>query len=174
MEYFNTTLLILVYTHKITPRLRYVFKHIFTRILLIPVKFTTTIEEFIAHSGLKMTYSKAPLGKEFFIRSNDLLFEQGVNDLDINIFNEDDVPCFFNAGSKSVLPFDIFAASFFLISRYEEYLPHVRDAHERFTAEQSLAFKYRFLEKPVIDIWAYKLLEKLQEKFPDYIIKREV
>ncbi|MFT4576380.1 MAG: hypothetical protein ACI9SI_001307 [Polaribacter sp.] len=160
--------MILIYTHKITPRLRYVFKHIFTRILLIPVKFTTTIEEFIAHNGLKMTYSKAPLGKEFFIRSNDLLFEQGVNDLEINIFDYEGVPCFFNAGSNSVLPFDVFAASFFLISRYEEYLPHVRDAHERFTAEQSLAFKYRFLEKPVIDIWAYKLLDKLQKKFPDY------
>ena len=70
-----------------------------------------------------------------------------------------------------MLPFDIFAASFFLLSRYEEYLPHVRDVHERFTAEQSLAFKYRFLEKPVIDIWAYKLLGKLQEKFPDYTYK---
>jgi len=151
--------------------LRYVFKHVFTRILLIPVKFTTTIEEFIAHNGLKMTYSKAPLGKEFFIRSNELLFDQGVNDLEINIFKHEEVPCFFNAGSKSVLPFDVFAASFFLLSRYEEYLPHVRDIHERFTAEQSLAFKYRFLEKPVIDIWAYKLLEKLQEKFPDYEYK---
>jgi hypothetical protein len=159
---------ILVYTHKITPRLRYVFKHIFTRILQIPVEFTTTIEEFIAHNGLKMTYSKAPLGKEFFIRSNDLLFEQGVNDLEISIFYWDEVPCFFNAGSKSVMPFDIFSASFYLLSRYEEYLPHVRDVHERFTAEQSIAFKYRFLEKPLVDIWAYKLLEILQERFPDY------
>ena len=160
--------MILVYTHKITPRLAYVFKHIFTRTLLIPVRFTTTIEEFIAHNGLKMTYSKAPLGKEFFIRSNDLLFEQGVNDLDIQLFTYDEVPCFFAAGAKSALPFDIFAASFFLLSRYEEYLPHVRDVHERFTAEQSIAFKYRFLEKPIVDIWAFKLLKKLQEKFPDY------
>jgi hypothetical protein len=139
--------------------------------LLIPVEFTTVIETFIAHNGLKMTYAKAPLGNEFFIRSNDLLFEQGVNDLDFTVFHYQEVPCFFNTGSKSVLPFDVFAASFFLLSRYEEYLPHVKDVHERFTAEQSLAFKYRFLEKPVIDIWAYKLLEKLKEKFPDYAYK---
>lgn len=163
--------MILVYTHKITPRLRYIFKHIFTRTLQLPVNFTTVIEEFIAHDGLKMTYSKAPLRNEFFIRSNELLFEQGVNDLDINLSTWDDVPCFFNAGSKSVIPFDIFAASFYLISRYEEYLPHVRDVHERFTAEQSFAFKYRFLEKPVIDIWAFKLLEKLKEKFPNFEYK---
>jgi len=163
--------LILVYTHKITPRLRYIFKHIFTRILQIPVSFTTVIEEFIAHNGPKMTYSKSPLGKEFFIKSNELLFEQGVNDIEINVFHWDKTPCFFNAGSKSVIPFDIFSASFYLISRYEEYLPHVKDQFERFTAEQSLAYKYRFLEKPLVDVWAYKLLEKIQEKFPDYQYK---
>ena len=80
----------------------------------------------------------------------------------------DDVPCFFNAGSKSSIPYDIFAASFFLISRYEEYLPHVRDKHERFNPEQSIAYKFRFLEKPVVDLWAMKLKEVLSEKFPKF------
>lgn len=160
--------MILIYSHKVTPRVKYICKHIFTRILSVEVGFTNKVEEFVAFNGPKLSYTKLPLGKEFFIRSNDLLFEQGVNDLDINIQKWEEVPCFFNAGSKSVIPFDIFAASFYLVSRYEEYLPHVKDLHERFTAEQSLAFKYRFLEKPVIDIWAFKLREKLKEKFPDY------
>ena len=92
--------------------------------------------------------------------------------MEMMIQNWDDVPCFFKAGGKSAIPFDIFAASFYLISRYEEYLPHVKDIHGRYTAEQSLAFKYRFLEKPVVDIWAYKLLEVLKEKFPDYEYKK--
>jgi hypothetical protein len=91
-----------------------------------------------------------------------------VNDLEINIQQWDAVPCFFNAGAKSSIPFDIFAASFYLISRYEEYLPHVKDIHQRYTADESLAFKNKFLEKPVVDIWAYKLLNHLQEKFPNY------
>ena len=160
--------MILVYTHKITPRVRYIFKHIFTRILLTPVSFTSKVEEFVAHNGPKMSYTKVPLGKEFFIRSNELLFEQGVNDLEINISKWDETPCFFNTSSNSSIPFDIFAASFYLISRYEEYLPHVRDVHERFTAEQSLAYKFRFLEKPVVDIWALKLKDILKERFPEY------
>ena len=161
--------MILVYTHKVTPRLRYTCKHIFTRILQVPVDFTSKIEEFVAYSGPKITYTTVPLGNEFFIRSNDLLFEQGVNDFEVHIQKWDDVPCFFSTGTKSAIPYDIFAASFFLLSRYEEYLPHVKDIHERFTAEQSLAYKYRFLEKPVIDIWAYKLREALQKKYPDYL-----
>jgi hypothetical protein len=160
--------MILVYSHKITPRVRYVFKHIFTRVLLIPIDFTTKVEEFVAHNGPKMSYAKTALGNEFFVRSNQLLFEQGVNDLEINIQQWDAVPCFFNAGAKSSIPFDIFAASFYLISRYEEYLPHVKDIHQRYTADESLAFKNKFLEKPVVDIWAYKLLNHLQEKFPNY------
>jgi hypothetical protein len=160
--------MILIYTHKITPRIRYIFKHIFTRTLLIPVDFTVKVEEFVAHNGPKLSYTKVPLGNEFFIKGNPLLFEQGVNDLEINVQKWDDVPCFFATGSKSAIPFDIFAASFYLISRYEEYLPHVKDTHGRYTAPESLAFNHGFLEKPVVDIWAYKLLAKIKEKFPDY------
>ncbi|PHQ55780.1 MAG: hypothetical protein COC16_04590 [Lutibacter sp.] len=166
--------MLLVYTHKITPRLNYIFKHYFVRILQIPVTFTTKVDEFVAHSGPKITYSKTPLGSEFFIRCHDLLFEQGINDIEINISKWDDVSCFFAARETSSIPFDIFAAGFYLISRYEEYLPHVQDVHERFPAEESLAVKNGFIEKPVIDIWAYKFLELLKEKFPNYeYINRE-
>jgi len=164
--------LILIYTHKITPRVRYIFRHILSRILLIPVSFTSKIEEFVAHDGPKISYTKMPLGKEFFIKSNELLFEQGVNDLEISMQKWDDIPCFFATNARSAIPFDIFAASFYLITRYEEYLPHVKDHHGRYTATQSLAFKYRFLEKPVVDIWAFKLLKILQEKFPNYGYKK--
>ena len=164
--------MILVYTHKITPRVRYIFKHILTRTLLIPVNFTTKVEEFVAHNGPKLSYTKTPLGTEFFIKSNDLLFEQGVNDLEITINKWEETPCFFATNIKAVIPFDIFAASFYLISRYEEYLPHVKDIHGRYTAEQSLAFKKGFLEKPVVDIWAYKFLKVLKEKFPEYNYKK--
>jgi len=163
--------MLLVYTHKITPRVTYIFKHLFLRILQIPVSFTSKVDEFVAHNGPKLTYSKASLGAEFYIRSHDLLFEQGINDIDISMLKWEDVPCFFPAGESSHIPFDIFAASFYLITRYEEYLPHVQDVHERFPADESIAFKNGFLEQPVIDIWAYKFLEILKEHFPNYNFK---
>lgn len=160
--------MLLVYTHKITPRLRYTFKHLCTRILGIPVTFTTTIEDFIAHESIKMSYSKQPLSNEVFIRSHELLFEQGLSDIDINVQNWDHTKGFFSTGDKSALPFDVFAASFYLLSRYEEYLPHVKDDYGRFLASESIAFKKDFLHQPVVDIWAYKLKEVLDEKFPDF------
>ena len=160
---------LLIYTHKITPRVRYVFKHICTRILGVQVDFTSVIEEFIAHQGLKLSYAKQPLGKELFIQSHYLLFEEGVSDIDISIKNWNDTKCFFICGSKSSLPFDIFAASFYLLSRYEEYLPYVADEYGRFPPEESIAYQYHFLKEPVIDIWAYKFKAVLQGQFIDYV-----
>lgn len=160
--------MLLVYTHKISPRLQYVFRHICTRILGVKVGFTNKIEEFIAHDSLKMSYTKQQLGKEFFIKSNDILFEQGLSDIEINIHKWENTKCFFFNGDKSAMPFDIFASSFYLLSRYEEYLPHVKDEFGRFTAAESLAFKHNFLHQPVVDIWAYKFKDALQKHFSEY------
>lgn len=159
--------MLLIFTHKVTNRLTYTAKQLFEKILGMEVSFTTKVEEFIKHSGPKMTYSKQPLQNEFFIRSNDLLFEQGINDVDIKVADWDGVPCFFAAGDKSAIPFDIFSASFFLLSRYEEYLPHVKDSVGRFPVKESLAYQHKFLEMPVVDLWAYKLLAALKERFPN-------
>jgi hypothetical protein len=146
-------------------------RHIFVNILGVEVDFTTKVEEFIKHTGPKITYTKQPLQNEFFIRSNELLFEQGINDIQISIADWESTPCFFPTGERSNLPFDIFAASFFLISRYEEYLPHVKDVHSRFSPKDSIAYQNGFLQKPVVDIWAYKLLEALKERFEDFEYK---
>ncbi len=142
-------------------------RHIFVNILGIELDFTTKVEEFIKHTGPKITYTKQPLQNEFFIRSNELLFEQGINDIQLNIGDWDGTPCFFQAGERSTIPFDIFAASFFMLSRYEEYLPHVKDIHGRFSPKDSIAFQNGFLQKPVVDIWAYKVLQALKERFED-------
>lgn len=159
--------MLLIFTHKVTNRLTYTAKQIFEKILGVEMGFTTKVEEFIKHNGPKMTYSKQPLQNEFFIRSNDLLFEQGINDLEVRVSDWDGLPCFFSAGDKSTVPFDIFSASFFLLSRYEEYLPHVKDSVGRFPVKESIAYQNDFLELPVVDLWAYKLLEALKDRFPD-------
>lgn len=165
--------MLLIFTHKVTNRLTYTAKHLFERILGVEMGFTTKVEDFIKHNGPKMTYSKQPLQNEFFIRSNDLLFEQGINDLEIKVSDWDGIPCFFASGEKSTVPFDIFSASFFLLSRYEEYLPHVKDSVGRFPVKESIAYQHDFLELPVVDLWAYKLLEALQERFPDLETKEK-
>lgn len=159
--------MLLIYTHKITPRFSYTMKQVFTKILGIEIGFTTKVEDFIKHNEAKITYTKQPLQNEFFVRSNDLLFEQGINDIQLNVVQWDNMPCFFPTGERSNIPYDIFAASFYLLSRYEEYLPHVKDIHGRFSPKDSVGYQHGFLDRPVVDLWALKLLDVLLERFPD-------
>lgn len=164
--------MLLVYTTNITSRLRYSFKHICTRVLGIQVEFTNQIEVFIAHDKMKMTYARQPLGQEIFIKSHDILFEQGLEAVEINVQTWEDTKCFFANGEKSSLPFDIFAAAFYMLSRYEEYLPHVKDDYGRFLAKESLGYKHGFIHQPVVDIWAYKFRDMLAKHYPQTIFPK--
>ena len=158
--------MLLIYTSKITHRITYTFKHVCFRVLGFEVGFTNVIEEFIAYSGPKLSYGKKPLGNELFVQSYGLLTQQGFESFNISIRNWEETKCFFSVGEKSEIPFDIFSASFYLLSRYEEYLPHVKDEKGRFLATESLAYKEQFLQYPLVDIWAYKFKEVLKKAFP--------
>lgn len=163
--------MLLIYVKKETSRISYIFKHICQRILGVEVAFTTSLEEFISFPAAKISYGKKPLGNELFFRSSGLLEQQGIESVEISVKPWDETVGFFAVSESSTLPFDIFAASFYLLTRYEEYLPHVKDDFNRFMASESLAFQAGFLHQPVIDIWAYKFKEKLIAVFPDLKFK---
>lgn len=55
---------------------------------------------------------------------------------------------------------DIIASTFFMLTRWEEYINKVRDNHDRFTAKESIAYKYGFLERPIVNEYA-QLLENM-------------
>jgi len=165
--------MLLIYTEKITPRVNYIFKHIFQRIIGVEMEFTTRIDDFVAHSGPKFSYGKKPLSSELFVMSSGLLFQQGFESIDITVRKWEGIPCFFSVGSKSSIPFDIFSASFYLLSRYEEYLPHFKDEKGRYPAKESLAFREKFLLIPVVDLWASSFLKVLLTHFPDIQYKEK-
>lgn len=165
--------MLLIYTHKITPRVTYITRQLFFHILGVEIGHTTQVEDFIKHKGPKITYTRQPLQNEFFIQSNELLFQNGIEEVDLKMDVWDDLPCFFANGPRSNVPFDILAASFYLLSRYEEYLPHVRDEHGRFPPGESLALQQGFMRKPLVDLWANKLLEQLRERFPEILTDRQ-
>lgn len=127
----------------------------------------TTDEEAFAASELpKISYAYNPVGNELFFQAKNILFESGINEQNISIIEWENTKAFFSTGKKSVLPFDPFAASFFLLSRYEECLPHIRDNYDRFEAKESIAYQQDFLKKPVVNIWVKKIKELLIEKYP--------
>ena len=58
---------------------------------------------------------------------------------------------------------DIIASIFFVASRYEEFLLTERDEFDRFQVEDSLAFKERFLHRPIVDEYIALLVKWMQE-----------
>lgn len=165
---------ILIYTPKINNRLRYIFKLILTELLGLKFTITDDSREFIKSTQAKFSYAFHPIGDELFICAKQLLFESGLKDQEIQVTQYNDIPVFFATSRFSAIPFDPFAASFYMVSRYEEYLPTIYDTHQRFEAHHCLAYNNGFLQKPVVNLWAYTLRDLLKSKFPTLqILKRE-
>src|SRR6185295_15172546 len=158
--------MLLIYTHKITHRNKYIFNLLFKDILGINFMLTSDLALFKAHTEERISYTNNPIGDELFFVSRNLVFETGITEQNITVFEYNGHPAFFATGKSSALPFDVFAASFYLVSRYEEYLPHIRDAHDRFSPTDSLAYQHEFLQKPLVNIWTKWIKELMERKFP--------
>lgn len=156
---------ILIFSQKSSARSRYVFKLLFEELLGCSYSVTSDLLDFQAYSGPKCSYGKRSLSDEVFIYSSDLLFEQGIRLQETNEMVENGMAILFPTKTKATMPFDVFAATFYLVSRYEEYLPHFKDQHGRFKANQSVLFKLGVLSEPVVNQWALKLLEILEQRF---------
>ncbi len=159
--------MIVIYSEEITPRLDYIARLIFTQILQVKVEFTTNSSEFSKSKEPKLNYSFEKFGDEFYIKPHRLLFCKALIQPDFKSVWYEGEKYFFESSDDSALPFDPLAASFYLVTRYEEYLETERGKYNRFPAEKSILSKYRLLRKPVVNIWARLMAEKLKEKYPE-------
>ena len=152
----------LILVPKVTNRLQYTFDFVFGTVLGMDFELTTKKESFRDFEGRKMSYGPTPLWDEPFQKSVNILFERDIYEQDLKPFDFKDVKGIFPVyNQRSMMPFDVFAAVFFLITRYEEYLPQVRDQYGRFTPQSSCLFNMGVLAKPVVDIWIYEFAKCL-------------
>ncbi|MFI5164308.1 MAG: DUF7033 domain-containing protein, partial [Bacteroidia bacterium] len=127
--------MLLIYTHSITNRVKYTFNFIFKSILGIDFELTTDIDVFKQFNGAKISYTLKQIADEIFFQSSGLLFGSGISSSPLTSFK-------IEHGIENVD--DIFSFAFFLVTRYEEYLPFTGDKYGRFSAKQSFAYKNGF------------------------------
>jgi len=163
----------LVYTTIINNRINYIFTHLIFRLLKLEFGITTNLEEFNAFKGLKICYTDSRVGDSLWIKPSGLLHEEGLREQNIQVSDYEGLKIFFKTDDSCDLPFDIFSASFLLLSRYEEYLSNLTGKYERFEAIQSLAYLHGFLLEPLVDKWVMLLKKKLTEKFPGQVIDEQ-
>lgn len=164
---------LLIYTHQLTSRNRYMFRLYFSELMGLTYRITQNQEEFSSYKGPRLSYTLNPIGDELFFSSRMILFETGITEQNITVFEWEGRKVFYAVGKMSVLPFDPFAAGFYLVSRYEEYLPHIRDRLDRFDAHQSLAWQNGFLSEPVVNQWAELMADLLHKRYPEMIFKKK-
>lgn len=157
---------VLIYCEQITHRLQYVLEWIFQEQLQMDFRVTYNAEQWKAYEGLKINYSEKRIGAEdILVRPHRLIYEVGetVQQLSINRWKKSTVLFYNQPGA--LIPFDIFSAVFYLISRYEEYLPHKKDGHGRYMHTNSAASQYSFIQQPVVDEWINALRHIMEKKF---------
>lgn len=160
--------MLLIYVDKLTNRLGYTLNLVFKEMMSIKYSITIDKEYFTQYDGPKLSYSTQPITNELFIFSTPLLFQTIIEMVEVNYFEKDKIPYLFKVYSKeSICDYDVLAACFYMVSRYEEYLPYVKDMHCRFKAEDSLGFKKGFLMKPVVNIWVNELRNKILKHYPE-------
>ncbi len=157
----------LVYVEEISNRHQYIFDLVLRGILEVEYSFITNKNDFINSTNPKITYAKEAFCTSIFCASTGFLKEREVRQVPLDFIAFDDYQIFFPIKHEaSLLPFDFFSAAFYLLTRYEEYLPFEADEHGRFPGKKSVAYRGGFIDKPVINQWAWLLKERLQEQYP--------
>lgn len=159
--------MLLFYSTRPAPRLTYIADTLLRDLSGIEVVYTNNADEFKSFDGAKISYAPYHVADDAFsiVPASEILFEQQLCEQKIPIAEHSAYKVLFPS-EGSDFSFDIFAASFFLLSRYEEYLPHQKDEYGRFAHTESLAFKASFLKQPVIDFWLSDFQKTLQSRFP--------
>src|SRR6202012_420388 len=118
---------LLLYTPHVTERIKYTFQLFFDSLIRTPYLITTDEAAYVSYHGPKLNYS----GKNFAIDKLHilpcgLLTEKDIRPQSIQVSEWKGLKAFFRTDIRA-FSFDIFSAAFFLVSRYEEYLPHEPD-----------------------------------------------
>jgi hypothetical protein len=157
--------MLLVYSPSNGPRLQYVVNFFSNELFDHPIRITTSEREYLKFDGPKLNYSLQDLCvNELVIIPVKLLFETGITPQQISCFDTGNGKAFFETGGD--MQFDIFAATFYLLTRYEEYLPHDKDEFGRYAHTNSLAYREGFLHLPLVNMWLQDLKTVLLIKFP--------
>lgn len=166
--------MLLIFVPKLTNRAGYTINVVMRDYLQTDFAITTDARAFQSHEGARLCYASKPVeGCDApFVKAAKILFETSIEEQECHVFDYEGIPAMFPVyGRDTVLPFDPFASIFFMLSRYEEYLPHRKDSHGRFLASESLAFRKGFLQTAVVDRWALLLRDILSRRYPELVFR---
>lgn len=162
--------MLLIFVPRLTNRLGYTLNVLLKYVLRVEFSITTDERYFNGYVGPKLCYGPHRVGDALHIKCCNLLFSTSIEEQEPRAEQRDGQWMLFPVYGRDIdFGFDLLAATFYMVSRYEEYLPHRSDEHGRFSAAQSVAYQAGFLHLPVVDQWANLLRDRLQERYPEMV-----
>ncbi len=157
----------LIISEIFTPRLLYVLDYVFNQRLgtgfsLIQPETNSQI----SNNEPSVVYSIHFSNHKFRVLPEGVLQEDFLHHGKPAFSTIGDLPVLFKDEKPGGFGFDIFAAIFWMLSRYEEYQSFQPDEHGRFPAKNSLLYQNNLLNKPIVDIWINLFKEKLNLVYP--------
>ncbi len=153
--------------------MQYVMDYVFKEQLGIEYVLCDDKNDFILNpSTEKIIYAEEKFADVLYFFSNTLLFESDIKDVEINDNKLNDIPILFKHKNQAAIDFDVFAAIFYLLSRYEEYLNKPIDKFWNYNYQNSILYQLNALHIPIIELWISMLKEVLAKQFPSIQFKQ--
>jgi len=147
------------------PRARYIIPHMLRTMAGWDAQEVSDPQLFRRLPGPKLFYGRSPVEGSFHVEANGLLEGTGHHMPAPGTRIADGLPMLFPTDAGD-MPFDVFVAAFFALSRIEEYGPIDRDLHGRPASAALHAATHGYLHRPVVDEWLYFLAERWRAADP--------
>jgi hypothetical protein len=155
---------IVVYSPFTSTRLRYVAEWLFKERLHLNYTLVHTLAE--AQAATHVVAYGIPMPDAISIPASGLLSATDITAQQPAIGKWQSVPTLYADDADGyTLPFDLFSAIFFLLTRYEEYEVYMPDKHGRYPAVNSILYQQGWLQRPIVDEWIHALRIALQDHY---------
>jgi hypothetical protein len=163
--------LLLIYVSFQSPRLQYIMEVMMCILLRQRFLMTNSLEEYKNYEGIKFAYTNENMAGLRFGMTQ-LLQEVDIRHQNLETVEWKNFNLAFGVPTGAALPFDPFALSFYLISRYEEYQNETqKDEHGRYKIQNSFAYINGFHRKPLVNIIALEIGKLIAKEFPRFLMQ---
>ena len=159
--------MLLIYTPKLNSRIDYAIEVCFKHVVKLDYRITSDLVEFEKSTDPCLWYAQEKVSKKPGIIADAMMFDNKILINSPGRVIEEGIMVLFPTETVRLAKFDLFAATFWHVTRMEEYECLAKDVHHRFNSEMSIARKIGILQKPIVNIWVKLILDELSLLYPD-------
>ena len=155
--------MLLVHVERPSPRSTYVIRHVFERMLGIPIRFTGSAEEFRSATGPRLNYGVLPIEGSVHVPRTGAIDALPKGDPEVE--DHEGLPALFVAEDDQ----DLFADIFFLLSLVDEARCTERDTHDRMPSSALFTVRNNIADHPWVDAMVLRMGRRIERLWPNEI-----